>query len=132
MSNEVVQTRPIVKELKIEFNKLKCKMCSVNIKNDCASYFDYRKLFNFRTVTNSEIKNTQMELYCSQFNIIQSQDINFSKSILDSLEENGYFGSISFQAVVQRIYKKESKANLLKWKKNLEIIGKSYFIVGKV
>jgi viroplasmin and RNaseH domain-containing protein len=113
-TNEAMNTRPLFNELQIEFNKLKCNMCSLNQGEDCESYFDYRKLFSFQSVNSNDVKNTQIELYCSQFNIIQSQDINFSKSILDSLEENGYFGNISFQAVIQRVYKKELKSNLLK------------------
>ena len=82
---------------------------------ECKIYFDYKKLFKTtKCKSASVVTNTQIEIY-SQFNIIQSQEINFNNSILDSLEENGYFGNISFQAVVQRIFKIEFKNNLFKY-----------------
>ena len=89
---------------------MKCNLCSFDT-TECKNYFDYKQLFAF---DNKELKNTQIELFCSEFNGIQSQEINFNKSILDSLEENGYCGNVSFQAVVQRVYRKEFETNQLK------------------
>jgi hypothetical protein len=96
-------------KLNFKFTNLKCKQCGVD---ECESFFDYKKLFRQQQQT-ADISNTQIELF-SQFNIIQSQEINFNNSILDSLEETGYFGNVSFQAVVQRLFKMKIKSNMLR------------------
>ena len=114
-----------LKSIKVTFNVNKCENCEANklkahltindrltVKNkECENHFDYLKFRNLIIMSDPHRVNNE-PIYCET----QTQNnLNFDFSILDSLEKVGYFGQISFEAVVQRVYKMKINANIIKY-----------------
>lgn len=107
------------KKLCFNFDYLKCSNClnKMEMTNCNEIYFDYKNLFNFnksnQVLSVISSSNNRIELY-SELNLVQSQEINFNYSIFDALEECGFLGSISFQAVIQRFFKLRIQSSLIR------------------